>query len=141
MIISAVDLNTHQKRLGRRAKVARKWFAVSGPPDAPPLPLWYDEREDLKVGGLKHLVAEYACSLACLDFDVEKHPSFNDYARGVMASEHAPDFLKKDKQLQKRFPPRPLTGLEPGLVWKPPALQTETMASWQRSHARSFAAA
>ena len=51
MIISAVDLNTRRNPLGRRALSARKWFDLYGPPDAPPLPLSYDEREDLKIGG------------------------------------------------------------------------------------------
>src|SRR5258708_705070 len=35
-----------------QAQLAREHFATNGPPDAPPLPLSYDEREDLKVGGL-----------------------------------------------------------------------------------------
>jgi hypothetical protein len=38
-----------------------------------------------------------------------------------MASEYAPDFIKKDEELQRRFPPRPLAGLGPALVWEPPA--------------------
>ena len=132
MIISGVDLG-HSPR-GRRARFARKWLAINGPPDVPPLPLGYDEREALKVGGLKHVTAWYASSLACLDYTVWDHPSFEGYARGVMASEYAPDFIKKDEELQRRFPPRTLTGLGPALVWEPPVLHAETMASWQRSH-------
>ena len=120
MIISGVDLG-HSPR-GRRARFARKWFALNGPSDAPPLPLGYDEREDLKVGGLKHLVAWYSSSLACLDYAVWDHPSLDEYARGVMASDETPDFIKKDEELLKRFRPRTLTGLQPGLCWKPPSL-------------------
>ena len=138
-LISGLDL-LHNPR-GRRARFARKWFALNSPPDAPPLPLGYDEREDLKVGGLKHLVAWHSCSLACLDYAVWDHPSFHDYACGVMASEYAPYYIKKDEELQRRFPPRPLTGLGPALVWEPPARHAKTMASWHRSHARSLAAA
>jgi hypothetical protein len=141
MLISAVDLIPKRNPRGRRALAARKWFKLHGPPDAPPLPLGYNEREDLKVGGLKHLVAWYACSVACQDYAVEKHPSFYDYACGLIASEHAPDFVKKDEALRKQYPPRPLAGLGPALVWEPPALHAETMASWQRSLARSCAAA
>ena len=138
MIISGVDdLNPRRNPLGRRALFAHKWFALNGPPDAPPLPLSYDEREDLKIGGLPHIVAWFACSLACLDYDVSEHPSFEDYARGVMASDHAPDFIKKEEELQRRFPPCPLTGLGPALVWEPPALHAETMASFRRSLARA----
>jgi hypothetical protein len=139
MIISGVDL-LHNPR-GRRALRARKLFALNGPPDAPPLPLGYNEREDLKVGGQNHVIAYFACSLACRDYSAEDHPSFEDYACGLMASEYAPHFIKKDEELQRRFPPRPLTGLGPALVWEPPALHAKTMASWQRSHARFLAAA
>ena len=141
MLISAVDLIPSRNPRGRRALAARKWFELHGPPDAPPLPLGHNEREDLKVGGLKHLVAWYACSVACQDYAVEKPPSFYDYACGLMASEYAPDFIKKDEELQRRFPPRPLAGLGPALVWEPPAIHAKTMASWQRSLARSRAAA
>jgi hypothetical protein len=124
MIISGVDdLSTRRNPLGRRARFARKWFDLNGPPDARPLPLGYDEREALKRGGLPHIVAWFASSLACLDYAVKDHPSFDDYGCGIMASEHAPDFIKKDEKLRRRFPPRPLTGLGPALVWEPPAVQ------------------
>ena len=138
MIISGVDdLNTRRNPLGRRALSARKWFDLYGPPDARPLPLGYDEREALKRGGLPHIVAWFASSLASLDYAVEDHPSFDDYGCGIMASDHAPDFIKEDEELQRRFPPRTLTGLGPALVWEPPALHAETMASFRRSLARA----
>ena len=139
MLISVVDQihNPH----GRRALAARKWFELNSPPDARPLPLGYNEREDLKVGGLKHLVAWYACSVACQDYAIKKHPSFYDYACGLMASEYTPGFVKNDEELQRRFPPRPLAGIGPGLVWEPPAIHVKTMASWRRSLAHPSAAA
>jgi hypothetical protein len=139
MLISVID-QVHSPR-GRRARFAREWFALNGPHDAPPLPLGYDEREDLKVGGLKHLVAWYACSLACRNYDVVVHPSFDDYACGLMASEYTPGFIKNDEELQQRFAQRPLTGLGPALVWEPPAIHSETMASWHRSRTWSRVAA
>ncbi len=138
MLISVTD-QVHSPN-SRQALAAREWFKRNGPADAPPLPLGYDEREDLKVGGLKHIIAWYACSLACRDYAVEKHPSFDDYARGVMASDYISypaARIQEDAELQKRFPPRPLAGLGPALVWEPPAIHAETMASWQRSHARA----
>jgi hypothetical protein len=141
MIISAVDLGKRRNPLGCQALAARKWFEVNSPPDTPPLPLGYDEREDLKVGGINHLVAWYACSLACRDYDVLVHPSFDDYACGLMASEYTSGFIKNDQELQKRFPPRTLSGLGPALVWEPPAIHAKTMASWHRSRAWSCAAA
>jgi hypothetical protein len=135
MIISGVDL-VHSPR-GRRARCARKWFACIGPPDAQPLPLGYDERETLKRGGLSHILAWYACSLACRGYDVFEHPSFDDYGCGVMASEHCPDFIRNNEALLKRFPPRPLTGLGPALVWEPPEIHAGTMASYRRGQARA----
>jgi hypothetical protein len=140
MLISVVDQihNPH----GRRALAARKWFELNSPPDARPLPLGYNEREDLKVGGLKHLVAWYACSVACQDYAIKKHPSFDDYACGLMASEHISypaARIQEDAELLRRFPPRPLKGLGPALIWEPPALHAETMASYRRSIARTAA--
>ena len=57
-------------------------------------------------------MAWYARSLWALDYNVQQHASFDDYARGVMASEeYAPDFIRKNEELQRRFPPRFLKGL------------------------------
>jgi hypothetical protein len=128
-----------QKAEARLALMAREWFAVNGPPDAPPLPLSYDEREDLKVGGLSTLVALFARSWEARDYN-EEHPVFFDYVCGVMASEHMGyPGIKEDEQLKKRFPPRPLNGLGPGLYWEPPELHAKTMASYRRSMARTAA--
>src|SRR5262245_46393248 len=110
---------TSRKRPRWRPKVARQWFARTAPPDAPPLPLSYEERESLKGGGLPHLVAWYARSLETLNYVVFDHPPFEDYASGVLASPFAPDFIKQDEQLRGRFPPTPLNGLGPGLIWSP----------------------
>ena len=109
-----------QKKRARLALEARDWFADHGPPDAPPLPLTYGDREDLKVGGLPHIVAWFARSLEARAYDYHEHPSFDDYARGVLASPYAPEFITRDQQLQGRFPPRHLPGLGPGLYWDPP---------------------
>jgi len=105
---------------GRKALAARKWFADNGPPDVQPLPLGYTERERLKHGGIDHILAWYARSFDCRNYDVLKHPSFDEYARGVMASDDAPGFIKKDEELQKRFPPQPLQWLNNAMVWEPP---------------------
>jgi hypothetical protein len=103
-----------------RALNAQSWFASHAPPDAPPLPLSYGDREDMKRGGLSHIVAWFAQSLEARDYDFDTHPSFEEYARGVMASAHAPDFIKEDQQLQMRFGRRLLPGIGPGLYWDPP---------------------
>ena len=106
---------------GRPALAARKWFAENGPPDLQPFPLGYGERERLKHGGADHILAWYARSLEHLNYDWRLHPSFDDYARGVMASKDCPYFVKDDEELQKRFPPRPLAYLNNAMVWEPPA--------------------
>ena len=106
---------------GRKALAAREWFDDNGPPDLQPLPLGYDERERLKRGGAAHILAWYARSLNSRNYDVLEHPSFDDYACGVMASEFAPHFIKNNETLQKRFPARPLEWLNNAMVWEPPA--------------------
>ena len=86
---------------GRPALAARKWFADHGPPDLQPLPLGYNEREALKHGGVDHILAWFARSLDCRNYDVLEHPAFNEYARGVMASEFCPYFIKDDETLPR----------------------------------------
>jgi hypothetical protein len=135
--VGGLDPIEPQKRMARLALIARECFAVNGPPDAPPLPLSYDEREDLKIGGLATIVALYARSWEGRDYD-QDHPTFFDYACGVMASDHMGyPGIKEDAQLRKRFPPCQLTGLGPGLCWEPPKLHAQTMASYRRSLARA----
>jgi hypothetical protein len=88
------------------------------PMDAPDLPIHREERDALKgAGGIGYLVAEFAASLQECDYDHLSHPSFEVYARGVMASPFAPSFIKDDPELQKRFPPTPLKGLRSGNLW------------------------
>jgi hypothetical protein len=124
------------KKMARAALAAREWFYENGPADIQPLPLSYSEREDLKSGGVPHILAWYARSLACRDFDISEHPPFDDYAHGVMASEHAPDFITKNEEVRRRFPPRPLKGLGPGLCWEPPKEHARTMETWCRCRER-----
>ena len=125
--------------LERQAQFAREMFGLNGPFDAPPLPLSYDERERLKLEGpLSKIVALYARSLENQKYDLEEHPSFVDYARGVMASDfNGHRGMKEDEELRRRFPPRQLNGLGPGLCWEPPALHAQTMARLKRSLANS----
>jgi hypothetical protein len=121
---------------GPLAQNARKWFGDKGPPDLQPLPLGYAERERLKHGGADHILAWYARSLDFQDYDIQAHPSFFDYACGVMASEFAPYFIKNNEKLKKRFPPRELAGIGPGMNWEPSKAHAETMRSYRRSRAR-----
>jgi hypothetical protein len=121
--VPSLDPIKPQKEAAVCAVLARRWFAKYGPADVDlqPLPLGYDEREPLKGGGAPHILAWYARSLDALDYDVVEHPSFHDYACGVMAlPEHVPASITENAQLQLRFPPRPLSGLISGLIWLPP---------------------
>jgi hypothetical protein len=106
---------------------AKEWFAVEGgPSDAPPLPL-ADEIENYRqAGGLKRVIGFYARSLEIQDFDYRKHPSFHDFARGLMAlaMEGGVWDLEKDTSLIHRFPPLPLPGMiAAGSYWEPPKRQ------------------
>jgi hypothetical protein len=119
--LRGVDPIGPQKRDACRALKARAWFAQNGPQDVQPLPLSYDQREDLKSGGstLERIVAWFARSLAYRDYVFEGHPSFDDFACGVLASPDAPWFITEDQELPKRYPPRALPGLGSGFCWKP----------------------
>jgi hypothetical protein len=107
-----------QKRDACRALVAQAWFAWDNP-GLPQLPLSYGEREDIKGrSGLEYIISVYARSLAARRYDTDRHPPFEQYARGVLASDYAPDFIKDDTDLIKRYPPRTLPGLGSGLCWQ-----------------------
>ncbi len=130
-----VDPIAEQKERSIVALLAREWFAVNGPPDAPPLPLHVDDRDRYRdARGLKGVVGFYARSLSRQDYDVRKHPSFDDFARGLMAlaMEKGVWNLEKDETLIRRFPPLPLAGMTPSAFWAPPEEYEETMASYYR---------
>ena len=135
MIISWVDCQetpAKQRQFERQALAAREWFKKHGPPDAPAFPIGYAERERLKIGGLQHILALYARSLAGCGYNYDEHPAFDDYAAGVMELEkHAPDFITTNEEMRKRFPPRPLKGLRAGLYWQPPGQRSKPRKSRQ----------
>ena len=116
--LSGADPVAPQKRVASRALAAREWFRMTAPKDAPPLPLSYEERERIKLCGLQYIVSVFARSLAVRDYHFDRHPSFEDYARAVLASPYTPPFIKLDQQLRQLFPPRELHGLGPGLIWR-----------------------
>lgn len=116
-----VDPIAVQKREAIRELLAREHFAISGPPDAPPLPLTLGEIDDYRsAGGLASIVGFYARSLDANEHDICRHPSFEDFARGLMASNSGLWGIEKDEKMRKRFPPRPLNGMGPGLYWEAP---------------------
>jgi hypothetical protein len=110
-----------QKRIARLAFLARAHFAQNGPAHAPPLPLSHDDWEQARrARGLRGLVGFFARSLAGQDWDFEKHPSFEDFARGLMATGTGLWEIEEDEYLRNRFPPCALPGMTPGAVWAPP---------------------
>jgi hypothetical protein len=131
-----------QKRAAILPLLAREWFAVYGPPDAPRLPLSDDDVDDYrKARGLAAIVGFFARSLSRQgygrqSYDVCNHPSFDDFACGLMARAMESGLwdLEKDEQLKRRFPPRPLAGMTPGAYWAPPKEYEETMASYNEVH-------
>jgi hypothetical protein len=113
--VKGEDDTRRMRQLACKALAARDWFAINGPPDAPPLPLSYVEREDMKGRSpLESMVSLYARSLATSNYAFDKHPSFYDFVCGAMAL----DMFWHDDELKKRFPPRPLNGLQKGFIWK-----------------------
>lgn len=108
-----------QKEAARRALAAKWWFSFYGPGDLPALPIDPRERSDITYDSPLHWVfANYARSWACYEFGME-HPSFDIYARGVIASPHTPDFIRENPDLLRRFPPIPLLRLCADFVWRP----------------------
>src|SRR6185437_14939276 len=74
-----------EKRNACRALLARECFAVYGPADGPPLPLSDVEIETMSYqGDFANAVARFASSLRANDWDIKKHPSFEEYVGGLL---------------------------------------------------------
>jgi hypothetical protein len=123
--VMGLDPIAIQKKKAIAALLAREWFAVNGPSDAPPLPL-YDVDTYRNARGLKGVIGFYARSLSRQgygrqSYDVCTHPSFDEFARGLMAlaKERGLWSLENDESLIRRFPPRPLVGMMRGAFWVP----------------------
>jgi hypothetical protein len=119
-----------QKKIAYHALLVREDFAVNGPSDAPRLPLEHWECERVRWSGrpLDYLTGQYAKSVVAL-YNVKGHPSFDDYARGVLW-EHdnvpgsaIPFETEQLAEMKRRFPPRKLEGLK-CFCWRPPKRQS-----------------
>ena len=110
-----------------RAVLARRWHAVNGPQDADlqPLPLGCREMEDAKYQSeAGRMLAWYSRSLAHNYYDIQQHPSFYEYACGILADEKVGSQLLEE--LRDRFPPRLLPGLDECTGnWDPPPTEQE----------------
>ena len=109
-----------------RAVLARRWYGVNGPqdPDLQPLPLGWSERYDVPKCGASHILDWFARSLAQFRYDIVRHPSFYDYACGILAQQREGSQLREE--LKHRFPPRLLPGLNESTGdWGPPPTEQE----------------
>jgi hypothetical protein len=123
--VGVLDPTAVEKRKAQRALAAREWHALHGPADAQPLPITACEIEDRKYtrseqAALDFILSCYGYSVWVNDYGMTNHPNFEEFARGVTASEHAPGFVKNDAELRKRYPPHPLLGLNAGHCWSRP---------------------
>ena len=119
-----------QKKEAVVALRVREWFAANGPRGAPPFPISEIDVEDYRSArGLKGVIGFYARSLYGQDYDYRTHPSFEDYACGLMTINTGLWGIEKDPALRRRFPPRPLEGMTPSAHWEPPKQYEKTMAS------------
>jgi hypothetical protein len=104
-----------QKLNACRALVARDWHANNSP-SAPPL-LIKDIENARHGGGLSHLLAYFSRSVKAYNWAIAGHPPFETYARGALASPWCPPILRSDSALVEKFPPKPICGLEGGLLY------------------------
>jgi hypothetical protein len=106
-----------------RALVSRERFRLDWP-HFPELPLHEDHIEAMKEDARPRykLVGYFAESLAwgaVPRYDYEGHPSFVTFARGLMAYEHTPIEIRRDRELNAEFPPMALKGLCDGrMIWR-----------------------
>jgi hypothetical protein len=101
-----VDPTRRQVLDAAAALQARARFAELHP-DLPGLPLCWNEREALKACGkgphLGHLVAWFALSLAGVGYDLDGHPTFENYVRDdVLAKPELRNFLRPGRPLRAR---------------------------------------
>jgi hypothetical protein len=145
--VSGFDPTEEKRETAVRAQLARDGFAHNGPPDAQPLPLSYDEREDMKSGRglLNYIVALYDRSLEGRDYDLKEHPPFSDYVSGVLWEAGRvdnkigvlPNYPDELAELKKQYPPAMLAVIGPGFCWEPQKPHAQTMASYRRSRVRA----
>ena len=119
-----------QKKAAIVPLLAREWFAVYGPPDAPCLPISHVDKEDYRnAGGLKAVVGYYARSLDRQNYDFRRHPPFEDFVCGLMSLTTGRASIDNDENLKRRFPPRPLAGMTSAGFWDPSDRTTARFAA------------
>ena len=119
------DSIAYQKHEAAKALLAQEWFAVYGPRNAPLLPLLpcdWDRMRYGSAGGLQTVIGFYARSLSFRDWEVHNHPTFEEFARGLMMFPDIRARASEDPLIVKRYPPRALVGMfSQGAFWEPRA--------------------
>jgi len=74
---------------------------------------------NMMQGPVGYITACYATSLKACGYSPFRHPSPDDYVRGLMACSAVPEQVRNDPEMLRRFPPRKLEGLdEMTLCWR-----------------------
>lgn len=122
MYVPALDPIEDQKAHAVKVVEAAIAFGALRIPNAPAFPLDYEEREALKGKGfLEHIVGLYARSLSALKYSLSRHPSFAEYASGVLAHPYLGDYLQGlYPQQTVPFQPVHLPGIDASGYFNPP---------------------
>ena len=117
----------------RRASAAREFFRIHGPADMQPLPTAYGDCRKLEgVGGRMGLLGIYARAVFGSAYDYTQHAMPYDFFCGVMALRDTPDRIRRDRDLQKGFPPKRIPGMlsemERWVLWHSAAREAEKAA-------------
>jgi hypothetical protein len=135
-----IDLDALRSKLRGEARFAQRFLYRMGPRDAPLLPLSNLKYKELmwSSGGINHITAWYARSLALFEYKVFDHPDLEVFASGVMASPFAPRHILDGVDLKLRFRPRVLEGLGLGLIWSPPPNpMQQKISTWPSPNSRA----
>lgn len=113
-----------EERLARRALLAQEVFSEYGPLDTPQLPLNGEDMSRLaRTGDFGLLVASFAFSLERNDWDIQKHPDYDDYVAGLLSlpTLRLPyGAVREPNKLCCWYGAYPLRGLHANGVWYPP---------------------
>jgi hypothetical protein len=113
MFVHGEDPIDRQIEAAAVALRARDRFAREHP-SLPLLPLNYADRERAKRGPdnfrIEHALAHFARSLEAHQYDLDRHPSFEVYMRGLLCCQRLREMYTLIAHL---FPPHPLPGLVP----------------------------
>ena len=84
--VEGVTDDSKLEREARRALLAKEYFKEYGPWNAPPLPTSMEEMAELaKTDDYGLAVASFARSLELNDWDIDRHPRYQEYMAGLLS--------------------------------------------------------